>query len=55
MVTAETLEQRIDSLLDDKRALADSVVAAGDRLVTQLDDDALRRLVMLGDERGETL
>ena len=55
MVTAETLEQRIDALLDDKRALADSVVAAGDRWVTELDDDALRRLVMLGDERGEAL
>jgi hypothetical protein len=53
MVTAETLEQRIDALLDDKRALADSVVGAGDRWVTELDDDALRRLVMLGDESGD--
>lgn len=55
MVTAETLEQRIDALLDDKRALADSVVAAGDRWVTELDDDALRRLVMLGDDNGDSI
>ncbi len=45
-----TLEERIDALLDDKRSLAESVVGSGERLVTELDDAALRALVSLGDD-----
>jgi hypothetical protein len=50
LVTSGTLEERIDAMLEDKRALAEAVVASGDRWVTELDDDALRQLVALGDD-----
>lgn len=45
-----TLEERIDALLEEKRSLAESVVGSGERLVADLDDDALRALVSLGDD-----
>lgn len=45
-----TLEERIDALLESKRALAKSVVGSGERLVAELDDAALRALVALGDD-----
>lgn len=45
-----TLEERIAKLLEDKRSLANSVVGSGERLVTELDDDALRALVALGED-----
>lgn len=45
-----TLEERIDALLDEKRSLAESVVGSGERLVAELDDAALRALVLLGED-----
>ena len=45
-----TLEERIATMLDDKRELADTVVGGGEGWATELDDDALRRLVALADE-----
>ncbi|MBW1879391.1 MAG: DEAD/DEAH box helicase [Deltaproteobacteria bacterium] len=48
LITEGTLEERIDRLLEEKRALADQVVGGGERWVTELDDHALRRLVALG-------
>lgn len=53
MVSQGTLEERIDQMLQDKRKLADSVVGTGEAWVTELDDDALRALVMLGDDAVE--
>lgn len=54
MVSQGTLEERIDAMLEDKRRLADSVVgSSGEGWVTELDDDALRALVMLGDDAVE--
>ena len=50
MVCQGTLEERIDTMLEEKRALADSVVGSGERWVTELDDDALRMLVALGED-----
>ncbi|MFT4625123.1 MAG: superfamily II DNA or RNA helicase [Myxococcota bacterium] len=50
MVCQGTLEERIANLLDEKRALAESIVGSGERWVTELDDDALRQLVALGDD-----
>jgi len=47
LVTAGTVEERIAGVLDDKRALADAVVGAGEAWVTELDDDQLRDLVAL--------
>lgn len=50
LISQGTLEERIDQMLEDKRALAESVVGSGERLVTELDDAALRALVALGDD-----
>jgi SNF2 family DNA or RNA helicase len=48
LVCEGTLEERIDALLEEKRELFDTVVGSGERWVTELDDDQLRRLVSLG-------
>ena len=50
MVSQGTLEERISSLLEQKRALAESVVGSGERWLTELNDDALHDLVRLGDD-----
>jgi superfamily II DNA or RNA helicase len=48
-----TLEERIDQLLDEKRSLFDTVVGTGERWVTELDDNELRRLVQLAGEEED--
>jgi hypothetical protein len=47
LVAAGTLEDKIDRMLEDKRALADQVVGAGETWITELPDDELRQLVAL--------
>ena len=47
LVTAGTLEERIDELLTSKRALAEQIVGAGESWITELGDDELRELVTL--------
>jgi len=46
-VTLGTLEERIDELLERKRALADAVVPTGESWITELSDDELGELVAL--------
>jgi superfamily II DNA or RNA helicase len=53
LVTAGTLEERIDELLTRKRALADAVIGSGEAWVTELDDEALRDLVSLSTDHLE--
>ena len=54
LVTGGTLEERIATLLDDKRALADAVVGTGETWLTELSDDDIRALVALSsDDVGE--
>jgi len=53
MVSQGSLEERIDAMLEEKRKLAESVIGTGEGWVAQLDDDALRALVMLGDDAVE--
>ncbi len=50
LVTVGTLEERIDQRMAEKRQLAESVVGAGERWITELDDKALRMLVTLGED-----
>ncbi|MGW5360561.1 DEAD/DEAH box helicase [Actinopolymorpha pittospori] len=50
LVTGGTLEERIADLLEQKRALADSVVGTGETWLTELDDDELRALVQLSSD-----
>ncbi|MCL1893642.1 MAG: DEAD/DEAH box helicase [Holophagaceae bacterium] len=47
LIAMGTLEEKIDSILESKRDLADRVVGSGEGWLTELDDEALRRLVAL--------
>jgi hypothetical protein len=47
LVTAGTVEERVADLLEHKRALADSVVGAGEQWITELGEAELRELVAL--------
>jgi SNF2 family DNA or RNA helicase len=46
-VCVGTLEERIDDLIESKRALAESVVGSGEAWLTELNTDQLRELVAL--------
>jgi hypothetical protein len=50
LVTAGTLEERIDELLTSKRALADQIVGAGEGWVTELGDAELQELLALSSD-----
>jgi SNF2 family DNA or RNA helicase len=45
-----TLEERIDDLIESKRALAESVIGTGEGWLTELSTDRLRELVTLSQE-----
>ncbi len=47
LVCEGTIEDRIATMLDDKRGLAESVVGSGEEWISQLSDDDLTRLVSL--------
>jgi len=47
LLTAGTVEERIDRLLLDKRALADRVIGAGEAWITELGDAELQELLAL--------
>lgn len=47
LVCRGTLEERIDSLLSEKRALADAVVGTDESWLTELSTDELRELLQL--------
>jgi hypothetical protein len=52
-VCTGTLEERIQQMLDRKREVADSLLAAGENWITELDNDELKRLLTL--DRREAL
>ncbi|EIJ35413.1 DEAD/DEAH box helicase [Thiothrix nivea] len=47
MVTLGTLEERIDKMLEDKQALADSIVGADESWLTEMDNAAFQQLIQL--------
>jgi SNF2 family DNA or RNA helicase len=47
LVTAGTLEERIDKMLEEKAELAQLAVAGGEQWLTELDDAGLRELLAL--------
>ena len=49
LVTAGTLEERVDELLARKRAIAEAVVGSGEDWLGELDDTQLRKLIELDD------
>ncbi|EKV02383.1 DNA/RNA helicase, superfamily II, SNF2 family [Leptolyngbya sp. PCC 7375] len=46
-VCSGTLEERINDMIDNKKALAEQVVGAGEQWLTELDTDQLRELLLL--------
>ena len=46
-ICAGTLEERIDALIESKKALAESVVGAGENWLTELSTDELRNVMQL--------
>jgi len=53
-VCGGTLEERIDALIEAKRALAERIVGTGERWITELSTDQLREVVALsGDAVGD--
>ena len=46
-VCSGTLEEKINDLIESKKALADQVVGAGENWLTELDTDQLRNLLLL--------
>ena len=47
MVTMGTLEERIDALIESKKKLAEDIVGGDESWLTNLDNDAFRRLIAL--------
>lgn len=46
------MEEKIDTVLDDKQALADLTVGPGEDWLASLDDDRLLSLLSLDEEDG---
>jgi SNF2 family DNA or RNA helicase len=46
-VTMETLEERIDEMIEDKKKLAGAIVGLDESWLTELDNDAFRELIPL--------
>lgn len=46
-VCSGTLEERINDMIEGKKALAEQVVGAGEQWLTELDTDQLRELLLL--------
>ncbi|MET8383337.1 C-terminal helicase domain-containing protein, partial [Streptosporangium canum] len=49
-ICVDTLEERIDEMIERKKALAESVVGAGEDWITNLSTEHLRELFRLGPE-----
>ena len=46
-VTTGTLEEMIDDMIESKKALADAVVGTGEKWMTEMSTDELRKVVSL--------
>jgi len=53
LICTGTLEERIDAMIEDKKALADSVVGDGEGWLTELSTTALREVFALTAEAGD--
>ncbi|MCY4149820.1 MAG: DEAD/DEAH box helicase [Gammaproteobacteria bacterium] len=47
MITLGTLEEKIDQMIEDKRALADSIVGSDENWLTEMDNNEFRQLISL--------
>jgi SNF2 family DNA or RNA helicase len=46
-VTAGTVEERIDQLIEEKRSLAEGIIGTGEDWITEMSTDQLRDLFVL--------
>jgi len=46
-VTTGTLEEMIDDMIESKKALADAVIGTGEKWLTEMSTDELRKAVSL--------
>jgi SNF2 family DNA or RNA helicase len=53
LVSTGTIEERIDEMINSKRALADAVVGTGEQWITELDTNELRNVISLRDQSYE--
>ncbi|WP_422116357.1 DEAD/DEAH box helicase [Brachybacterium sp. UNK5269] len=53
LVSAGTVEEKIDAVLRDKQALSDLTVGPGEEWLAELDDDRLLRLLSLDEDGGD--
>ncbi|MNN22970.1 hypothetical protein D3C81_1363530 [compost metagenome] len=53
LICQGTLEERIDELIERKRALSEQVVGSGEQWLTEMSNDELRSLITL--HRGSFL
>jgi SNF2 family DNA or RNA helicase len=49
-VCVGTVEERIDAMIEEKKALAERVVGTGESWLTELSADDLREVIALGPE-----
>ena len=47
MVTLGTLEERIDEMIETKKALAENIVGADENWLTEMDNESFRKLIAL--------
>ena len=47
MITSGTLEERIDQMIEDKTALAEQIIGAGDDWLTEMSTSQLREVLQL--------
>ncbi|MBD3194882.1 MAG: DEAD/DEAH box helicase [Candidatus Lokiarchaeota archaeon] len=51
-ITIGTIEEKIDTLLEEKRDLADTILASGESWISELSDDKLKDLISIDNENG---
>lgn len=47
-VTIETIEEKIDNLIQEKKELADAVIASGESWISELNDEKIKDLIKIG-------
>ncbi|MEA1963998.1 MAG: DEAD/DEAH box helicase [Candidatus Aerophobetes bacterium] len=50
MICLGTMEEKIDKMLEEKKELADRIISAGERWVTEMSNDKLREILTLSSE-----
>lgn len=46
-ITVDTIEEKIDNLIQEKKELADAIIASGESWISELSDDKIKDLISL--------